>query len=134
MIVSTEPGGDREIVYLTSGGAGRGLFRTDLDTRLGAVTQEDHVLQLTGLDIIRCDYPDEFKKEFRKVPFSDVEIQMASDGKFEMANSRILDEKKNRSVISFKRKSVRHRNPVNVLDRKLGPRRRSSPAIRFISA
>ncbi len=94
VIVSTEPGGDREIVYLTSGGAGRGLFRTDLDTRLGAVTQEDHVLQLTGLDIIRCDYPDEFKKEFRKVPFSDVEIQMASDGKFEMANSRILDEKK----------------------------------------
>ncbi|MEI6538849.1 MAG: tetratricopeptide repeat protein [Planctomycetota bacterium] len=94
VIVSTEPGGDREIVYLTSGGAGRGLFRTDLDTRLGAVTQEDHVLQLTGLDIIRCDYPDEFKKEFRKVPFSDVEIQMASDGKFEMANSRIHDEKK----------------------------------------
>ena len=94
VIVTTELGGDRETVYLTSGGAGRGLFRTDLDTRLGTVTQDDHVLQLTGTDIIRCDYPDEFKKEFRKVPFSDVEIHMAADGKFAMASSRILDEKK----------------------------------------
>ena len=94
VIVTTEPGGDRETVYLTSGGAGRGLFRTDLDTRLGSVTQDDHVLQLTGTDIIRCDYPDEFKKEFRKVPFSDVEILMAADARFEMASSRIIDQKK----------------------------------------
>ncbi|MDA0832651.1 MAG: tetratricopeptide repeat protein [Planctomycetota bacterium] len=93
VIVTTEPGGDREIVYLTSGGAGRGLFRADLDTRLGEVVQGDHVLQLTGKDIIRCDYPDEFKKEFRKVPLSDVEIHMAADGKFEMASSRIVDQK-----------------------------------------
>ncbi|MFN0196653.1 MAG: tetratricopeptide repeat protein [Planctomycetaceae bacterium] len=93
VIVTTEPGGDKEVVYLTSGGAGRGLFRTDLDTKLGVVTQDDHVLQLTGKDIIRCDYPDEFKKEFRKVPFSDVEIHMAADGKFEMASSRIVDQK-----------------------------------------
>jgi len=94
VIVTTEPGGDKETVYLTSGGAGRGLFRTDLDTKLGTVTPDDHVLQLTGKDIIHCDYPDEFKQEFRKVPLSDVEIHMAADGKFEMASSRIVDEKK----------------------------------------
>jgi len=94
VIVTTEPGGDKETVYLTSGGAGRGLFRTDLDTKLGTVTRDDHVLQLTGKDIIHCDYPEEFKKEFRRVPLSDVEIHMAADGEFEMASSRILDEKK----------------------------------------
>ncbi|MCC7419609.1 MAG: tetratricopeptide repeat protein [Planctomycetaceae bacterium] len=90
--VTTEPGGDSEMIYLTSGGAGKGLFRADVETRLGEVTPNDHVLQITGKDVIKCDYPDEFKAEFKSVPLSDVEIKIASDGKFEIASSKIVDK------------------------------------------
>src|SRR5207302_1318873 len=84
-------GGDEEIIYLRSGGAGKGLFRADLETRLGKAVKGDKVLQLTGNDIIRCDYPDEFKKEFKDVPLPDAEIRVASDARFEMASSKIVD-------------------------------------------
>ena len=93
VIVRTIPGGDEEIVYLTSGGAGKGLFRTDLETALGSVKKRDKVLQLTGKDQIKCDYPDEFKKEFKSVPLSDVEIKIASNARFEIASQKIVDEK-----------------------------------------
>ena len=89
VIVSTEPGGDRELVYLTSSGAGKGLFRVDLNTQLGDAQQDDRVLQLTGIDIIRCDYPDEFKADFKNVPLSDVEIRMAANADFKVASSQI---------------------------------------------
>ena len=89
--VTTEPGGDSEMVYLTSGGAGKGLFRVDVDTELGQAQADDGVLQLTGRDVIKCDYPDQFKREFRNVPLSDVDIQIASDAKFELASSKIVD-------------------------------------------
>ena len=93
VIVRTIPGGDEELVYLTSGGAGKGLFRTDLETALGQVKKRDKILQLTGKDQIKCDYPDEFKKEFKSVPLSDVEIKIASNAKFEIASQKIVDEK-----------------------------------------
>ena len=51
------PGGDEEIIYLRSGGAGKGLFRADLETRLGKPVKGDKVLQLTGNDVIRCTTP-----------------------------------------------------------------------------
>lgn len=92
--VTTEPGGDQELIYLYSGGAGKGLFRADLPTRLGQVTKGDKVLQLTGKDTIKCDYPDEFKAEFRSAPLSDAEIRIASDGRFEVASSKIIDKEK----------------------------------------
>lgn len=92
VIVRTEPGGDEELVYLTSGGAGKGVFRTDVDTQLGSVTKHDKVLQISGHDKILCDYPAEFKAEFKSVPLSDVEIQVAADAKFEVASSKIIDE------------------------------------------
>jgi len=92
VIVRTIPGGDEELVYLTSGGAGKGLFRTDIDTELGTVNKGDKVLQLTGNDEIRSDYPDEFKSEFKSVPLSDVEIRIASDAQFEVASSKIIDK------------------------------------------
>lgn len=92
VIVRTEPGGDEEMIYLTSGGAGKGVFRADVDTELGPVTKSDRVLQLTGLDTIRCDYPEAFKSEFKTVPLSDVEIRIASDAQFEVASSKIIDE------------------------------------------
>jgi TolA-binding protein len=90
--VTTVPGGDEETIYLHSGGAGKGLFRADLDTRLGKVTKNDRVLQLTGRDTIKVDYPEEFKKEFRNVPLSDAEIRVASNAKLEIGNSKITDE------------------------------------------
>ncbi|HEX5103216.1 MAG TPA: tetratricopeptide repeat protein, partial [Pirellulaceae bacterium] len=89
--VTTEPGGDTEMVYLVGSGAGKGLFRADVETRLGQTTPGDNVLQLTGNDTIKCDYPDEFKAEFKSVPLSDVEIRVAADAKFEIASSKIED-------------------------------------------
>ena len=83
--VTTVPGGDSELIYLTSGGAGKGLFRADLETRLGPVTKGDKVLQLTGKDVIKCDYPKQFKSEFKHVSLSDVEIRIAADAEFKIA-------------------------------------------------
>jgi TolA-binding protein len=91
--VTTTPGGDEETIYLYSGGAGKGLFRADLETRLGTVTKGDKVLQLTGKDVIQCDYPEEFKAEFKSVPLSDAEIHVAADARFEASGSKIIDER-----------------------------------------
>src|SRR6478736_3559469 len=91
--VTTMPGGDSEMVYLTGSGAGKGLFRVDLETRLGQAVPGDHVLQVTGKDTIKSDYPEEFKAEFKSVPLSDVEIQVAADAKFDVASSKIEDHK-----------------------------------------
>ncbi|MCE9567709.1 MAG: tetratricopeptide repeat protein [Planctomycetes bacterium] len=90
--VTTEPGGDVETIYLISGGAGKGLFRADLETRLGTVAKNDRVLQLTGKDIIRVDYPPEFKKEFKDAPLPDAEIRIAADGKLDVASGKIFDD------------------------------------------
>ena len=89
--MTTEPGGDEELIYLYSGGAGKGLFRADLDTRLGQVTKHDKVLELTGKDIIKCDYPEEFEAEFRSVPLSDAEIRVAANAKLDVSGSKIVD-------------------------------------------
>ncbi|MAG93668.1 MAG: hypothetical protein CMJ48_07955, partial [Planctomycetaceae bacterium] len=90
--VTTEPGGDSETVHLTSGGAGKGLFRVDVNTQLGQAQPGDGVLQLTGRDVIKCDYPDAFKREFRNVPLSDVDIHVAADAKFDVTSSKIIDK------------------------------------------
>ncbi|MEX2214229.1 MAG: hypothetical protein WD768_08885, partial [Phycisphaeraceae bacterium] len=94
VIITTEPGGDEETIYLTSGGAGKGLFRGDLSTQLGAIVKGDKTLQLTGRDVIKCDYPAQFKAEFRTVPLADAEIRIAADGKFDVSSSKIVDEQK----------------------------------------
>jgi TolA-binding protein len=91
--VTTVPGGDEETIYLVGSGAGKGLFRADLETRLGQAAKNDKVLQLSGKDTIKCDYPDEFKAEFKSVPLSDVEIKVAADARFEIASSKIEDTK-----------------------------------------
>ena len=93
VIVRTEPGNDEELIYLSSGGAGKGVFRADVDTLLGPVAKGDGILQLTGNDVIRCDYPEKFKSEFKSVPLSDVEIRIAADAEFKIASSLIIDEK-----------------------------------------
>ena len=92
VIVTTSPGGDTEKIMLTSTGAGRGLFRADVETRLGDAQPNDNVLQLIGKDTIQCDYPDEFKAEFKRVPLSDVDIRISSNAKFEASSSKIVDK------------------------------------------
>lgn len=108
--VTTAPGGDEETIYLTSGGAGKGLFRADLETRLGQVVKADGVLQLTGRDTITCDYPDDFKKEFKHVPLSDAEIRIADDAEFKIASSRIVDEKEESFSDRLQREAERERD------------------------
>jgi tetratricopeptide (TPR) repeat protein len=112
--VTTEPGGDEEIIYLTSGGAGKGLFRADLETRLGSAVKGDKILQLTGRDVIKCDYPESFKKEFRDVPLPDAEIRIASDAKFQISSSKIVDE----SEENFSQKLNREANPDEKEDKR----------------
>lgn len=90
--ITTEPGGDEELIYLYSGGAGKGLFRADVDTHLGQVVKNNKALELTGRDVIKVDYPDDFKKEFRVVPISDAEIRIASNGQLDVSGSKIVDE------------------------------------------
>jgi TolA-binding protein len=90
--VTTEPGGDVETIYLISGGAGKGLFRADLETRLGAAAKNDRTLQLTGKDTIRVDYPPEFKKEFKDAPLPDAEIRIAADARLDISSGKITDD------------------------------------------
>lgn len=92
VLITTEPGGDQETVYLLSSSGSKGLFRVDVETRLGQAVKNDRTLQLTGLDTIRCDYPDDFKAQFKSVPLSDAEIRVASDAKFEISSKMIVDE------------------------------------------
>lgn len=95
VIVTTKPGGDKETVFLQSAaGAGKGLFRGEVVTVLGAPVPGDGILQLTGKDVIESDYPPDFKAQFRTVPLSDVEIRIADDGEFAVASSEITDEEK----------------------------------------
>lgn len=116
--VTTVPGGDEETIFLYSGGAGKGLFRADLETRLGTVSKDDKILQLSGLDVIKCDYPEEFKAEFKSVPLSDAEIHVAADAKFEVSGAKIIDEKEE----SFSEKLEREA-------RERGDNRRGSTAL-----
>ena len=90
--VRTEPGGDEETIYLYSGGAGKGLFRADLETRLGQVIKRDNVLQLSGADTILCDYPLEFKAEFKSIALTDSRMKIASDGRLQAASGKIVDK------------------------------------------
>ena len=91
-MVTTIPGGDVEEIFLTSTGAGKGLFRADLDTALGEVTEGDGILQLMGDDVVKCDYPEEFKQDFKNVPLSDVEIKVAANADFAVQSSVIETE------------------------------------------
>lgn len=90
--VRTEPGGDEEHSFLISGGAGKGIFLTDIPTALGVATVSDGTLQVTGGDVITVDYPADFKKEFQFEFLSATRLRVASDGSLEVASSLIIDE------------------------------------------
>ena len=111
VIITTKPGGDSERVLLRStSGAGKGLFRGEVDTTLGTVTKDDGVLQLTGRDVIESDYPEDFKKQFRTVPLSDVEIRVAADGEFVVASSEIIDAEEETLTQQLQREQLEQAN------------------------
>ena len=92
VVVRTEPGNDREESFLTSGGAGKGIFLTEFPTILGEAKTGDGVLQVTGGDVITVDYPDEFKKQFQFEFLSNTRLRIASDGSLEVASSEIINK------------------------------------------
>ncbi|MEJ6573476.1 MAG: tetratricopeptide repeat protein [Akkermansiaceae bacterium] len=92
VIVRTEPGNDREESFLTSGGAGKGIFLTEFPTILGEAKVGDGVLQVTGGDVITVDYPEDFKKQFQFEFLSNTRLRIASDGSLEVASSEIINE------------------------------------------
>lgn len=91
--VVTVPGGDRELAMITSGGAGKGLFIGEIETSLGDPEPGNGTLEVSGSDLIKVDYPDDFKEEFQFEPLSTGDIGLAVDGEFRMASSLIEDEK-----------------------------------------
>lgn len=90
--VRTEPGGDLETTFIVSGGAGKGLFIGEIDTGLGQVEQGNGVLEVGGNDLIKVDYPADFKKEFQFQPIATGDIGLAADADFKMASHKIVDE------------------------------------------
>ncbi|MDA0765561.1 MAG: tetratricopeptide repeat protein [Verrucomicrobia bacterium] len=92
VVVRTEPGGDLEQGFLTSGGAGKGIFLTEFPTTLGGAKPGDGILQVTGGDTITVDYPEDFKKQFQFEFLSNTRIRIASDGDLQVASSEIINE------------------------------------------
>jgi len=97
-VMVTTTTGDREIVTLTAGSAGKGIYLTDLATTLGSPKPGDGVLQLLGSDIISYDYPDDFKAKFKYVPPPQGNIRIASDATFAASAVKIVAEEK-KSVV-----------------------------------
>ena len=106
VLVKTTPGGDSETVFLTSGGAGKGLFMSEIPTTLGDELPGDSTLQVTGGDTITVDYPEEFKREFSFELPANSNIQIASDGKFAMASARIADEEDESLTNTLEREAI----------------------------
>lgn len=94
VVVRTEPGNDEEFSFLTSGGAGKGIFLTEIPTVLGEAKPGDGVLQVTGADTITVDYPEDFKKEFQFRFPGNTRLRIASDGNLDVASNEIADEVK----------------------------------------
>ena len=88
--VTTEPGGDSEVIYISSGGAGRGLFIGEIETGLGTPELNNGFLEVSGNDLIKVDYPDDFKSEFQFEPLSTGDIGLAIDADFAMASNEIV--------------------------------------------
>jgi len=91
VVVSTSSG-DREVVRLESGSAGKGFFRAEMPTELGDLKVGDGILQVNGSDTITYDYPDEFKKQFTAIAPPRANIRLASDADFRISATEIKDE------------------------------------------
>ena len=92
VLVRTEPGNDEERSFLTSGGAGKGIFLSEIPTMLGAANPGDGVLQVTGGDTITVDYPEDFKQEFQFGFLGNTRLRIASDADLQVASSEIVNK------------------------------------------
>ena len=92
VIITTKPGGDEETAHLVSGGAGKGLFMTEISTLLGKSDSNNGILEIKGGDVITVDYPETFKNEFKFHILSTNEIHVASDAEFFASSSKIVIE------------------------------------------
>lgn len=92
VVVRTEPGNDVEQSFLSSGGAGKGIFLSEIPTELGEAKPDDGVLQVTGGDVITVDYPEDFKKQFKFEFLGNTRLRIASDGSLEVASSEIINK------------------------------------------
>ena len=92
VLVRTDPGGDEEHSFLLSGGAGHGIFLTEIPSVLGEANPNDGILQVTGGDIITVDYPEDFKSEFQFDFLSNTRLRVASNGSLKVASSEIPNE------------------------------------------
>ena len=99
-VVVITSSGDREVVRLESGSAGKGFFRAELPTELGDPKAGDNILQVNGSDTITYDYPDEFKKQFTSIAKPRSNIRLAADGEFKLSATEIKDEEE----VSFEEK------------------------------
>jgi len=91
VVVRTEPGNDEEKSFLSSGGAGKGIFLTEIPTILGIAKPGDGVLQVTGGDTITVDYPEDFKEQFQFEFLGNTRLRIASDGSLKVASSEIIN-------------------------------------------
>ncbi len=92
VLVRTEPGNDEERSFLTSGGAGKGIFLSEIPTMLGAAEPGDGILQVTGGDTITVDYPEDFKTQFQFGFLGNTRLRIASDGDLQVASSEIVNK------------------------------------------
>ena len=92
VVITTEPGQDTETAFLVSGGAGKGLFMAEIPTILGKAEPDSKTLELKGGDVIKVDYPEAFKNEFKFHILSTNEIHVASDAEFYASSSQIVIE------------------------------------------
>ena len=92
VVVRTEPGNDIENSFLSSGGAGKGIFLSEIPTALGVAKPGDGVLQVTGGDTITVDYPEDFKKQFKFEFLGNTRLRIASDGSLEVASGEIINK------------------------------------------
>ena len=99
-VVVITSSGDREVVRLESGSAGKGFFRAELPTELGDPKPGDNILQVNGSDTITYDYPDDFKKQFTSIAKPRSNIRLAADGEFKLSATEIKDEEE----VSFEEK------------------------------
>ena len=113
VLVRTEPGDDREESFLTSGGAGKGIFLTEFPTILGVAAPGDGTLQVTGGDTIIVDYPEDFKKQFQFEFLSNTRLRVASDGSLDVASSEIIDEDKKSFTENLKEEIARPEAPLS---------------------
>ena len=90
--VRTDPGNDVEQSFLSSGGAGKGIFLSEIPTELGEAKPGDGILQVTGGDTIIVDYPEDFKKQFKFEFLGNTRLRIASDASLEVSSGEIVDE------------------------------------------